>query len=386
MTRHRLAGALTAAILGLALAGCTEASPEPTPTASRVAEPTPSADPVVSGPTPRVDATCDDVIDTAALQAFVGERVQPLTAVPAAERFTPDAAAVEQLGALTCRWTNGLDGSYHTGPHPDGQVVELSILPEGLEAAAAYVDVYQSADPTYGEHVQGPRCVADIGYCELAGVIGSAWVELRMDGIVPDAGEGELLAGFRDIVDPLVAAVAVMTPRERWEAEPPSAIRDADCETLTPTDEIAALTAIADLRVGPQWDGPRIGQYWYSAEQVGAMRCSLAISNSDAVVGQIGILPGGAWGVERYADAWIDEGGTAMEIAGVDEGDAIARCTDAASPCIVDVAVDGDWVRVLAYPAPGTEPGSAPSIADYEAARAAVAEIAAIVAGRVLAA
>jgi hypothetical protein len=103
MTRHRLTGALTAALLALSLAACTEAAPAPTPTAAPSAEPTPSADPVVAGPTPRFPATCDDIVDTAALQSFVGEGVGELRAVDRGRALAPDVAAIDQLGGAHVR-------------------------------------------------------------------------------------------------------------------------------------------------------------------------------------------------------------------------------------------------------------------------------------------
>ncbi|MBT2498143.1 hypothetical protein J7E25_03460 [Agromyces sp. ISL-38] len=390
MILHRFAAHLTVGLVALSLAGCVASEPKPTPTGAATPAPTPTSDPVAAGPTPRIDATCGDLLDASALQAFVGVSGQPLSAVTAADRLTPDAAAVEQLGALTCRWTNGLEGDPFTAPELSIQEIELSILPEGLDAAIEYVDLYQIADPTYGEHVQGPRCVdpvgsATFGNCELFGVIGQTWIEFHVSGIVAAEGPGEdeLVAGFRGIVDPMVAAVAAMTPRERWVPETSSMIGDSECDALAPTDEIIGITAIPNLRVGLQWDGPHVGQYWYGTQQVGAMRCSLGLSDSDAAVGQIGILPSGIWGFDRYRDAWIDAGGTPVELTGVEAGHAIARCADPARACLLDFTVAGDWVRVLVYPAPSSGSDGGPPAGYFVSARAAVSEIASLVAGRI---
>ena len=117
----------------------------------------------------------------------MGLVASPLAVATPADRLTPDRAAGEQLGALTCTWTNGLRVNPFPGPDVDGQSITLSILPEGIDDAIAYVDLYQIADPTYGDYTKGPRCLGpadgmDGGYCELFGVIGQTWVELTVDG------------------------------------------------------------------------------------------------------------------------------------------------------------------------------------------------------------
>jgi hypothetical protein len=228
----------------------------------------------------------------------------------------------------------------------------------------------------------------DLGYCELFGVIGQTWVELTMNGIVvtPETSAADLVAGFRVVVDPMISKLAVVTPRERWHPATPTTIGPVDCEVLTPTAEIVGVTAIPELRVGPQWDGPRVGQYWYSLTETGAGRCSLAMSYSDASLGQIGILPAGAWGFERFADSWIESGGTPITVGGVEDGEAIARCDDDARDCIIDLSVAGNWIRVTAYPAPSPEHEHGAPASYYESARAGAEQIAAIVAQRVAAA
>ncbi|WP_448005608.1 hypothetical protein [Agromyces bauzanensis] len=326
-------------------------------------------------------------MDAAALQEFLGVIVNPLELDALADLLAPDSAAVVQLGALSCTWTNGLPHNPFPNDEPDRQLVRLSILPEGLEQAVAYVDTYDSRDPTYGEHVQGPRCLGpvegvDTGYCELFGVIGQTWVELTVEGIdvEADTSAEDLVAGFRSVFDPMVSTLAATTARERWSPTTPSSNVPVDCDVLTPTAEIVAVTAVSELRVGPQWDGPRVGQYWYGLNTTGAARCSLAIATSDASLGQIGILPSGAWGFSRFAKSWLDSGGTPVSLTEVDGAEAIARCDDDTSDCIIDFTVAGDWGRVTVYPEPpaGAD-GGLPAVW-FETTRAAALDIAAIVA------
>src|SRR5215207_6767219 len=242
MARHRPSPTLIVVLLAVvALAGCTAPAPEPTPTPMSPSTTAPAPEPVDVGPTPRIDVTCDDVVDPVMLQAFVGMNTQPLTLVDPADRVAPDTAANEQLGALSCTWTNGLSGSPFMGPDPDAQTVTLQILPEGIDAAIEYVDLYQIADPTYGDHVQGPRCLGpadgmDPAFCELYGVIGQTWVELTVLGIVAstDVTAADLVSAFRTVIDPMVVSIGSMTPRERWTSFAPSDLADADCDALAP--------------------------------------------------------------------------------------------------------------------------------------------------------
>lgn len=391
MSRHRPLVVVGSVLLAVALAGCV--APTPVPSPAPTLDPTPPAttDPEPAGPTPRIDASCENVIDLAALREFVGAGTQQLEAVAPAERLSPDAASIDQLGALACQWSNGLQGVASTGPDPDLQDVRLSILPEGLDAAIAYVDLYQIADPTYGDHVQGPRCMAPSslgggrGFCELYGVIGETWVELHVGGIVADAsaGDADLVAGFRSVIDPMVATIGAMIPRERWVPTEPSAIAESDCETLAPTDAIIGVTGISNLIVVPHWDGPRVGQYWYSTGAVGALACSLGVADSESSVGQVAILPSGSWGFDRFADAWRADGGSTTTVPGAVDGAAISRCGDPADACTLDFVVESDWVRVVVPPTPAADMQFGIPASSYASARAAVDEIAEIVAERI---
>ncbi|WP_136709976.1 hypothetical protein [Agromyces sp. H66] len=375
--------ALTAAVT---LSGCIATTP--TETGTPAATPTTSAGPAIAeGPEPRIGADCDDIVDAAALQEFLGVIVTPLAPEAPADLLGPDTAAVVQLGALSCTWTNGLPHNPYPNDEPDRQLVRLSILPEGLDQAVAYVDTYDSRDPTYGEGVQGPRCLGPMegvntGYCELFGVIGQTWVELVVEGVVVDADTTaeDLVEGFRTVFDPMVSTLETTTALERWSPATPSSNIPVDCDVLTPTAEIAAVTAVPELRVGPQWDGPRVGQYWYGLNTTGAARCSLAIATSDASLGQIGILPSGAWGFSRFAESWLVSGGTSVTLPEVDGAEAIARCDDAVSDCVIDFAVAGDWGRVTVYPQSPAGVDAGRPAGSIDSARAAAVDIAAIVA------
>lgn len=337
------------------------------------------------GPTPRIGSTCDDLIHTGGLLAFMGDAGNPAVgpvgqiADPSGSVMTAaDRAAAEQLGALTCTWSNGVDPMLDSTHR---QAVFLSVLPEGFDEAVRYVETYRSADPTYGPNVHGPRCVAASGHCELFGIIGSTWIELHADGIV-SAGmsDEQLRSAFLEITDPLVESLSAVSISDRWVPTSPSPSAASDCATLAPTESIAPLTGVPELIVGEWWDGPKVGQYHYAKGQVGAHRCALQFPMSDATLGSIGILPNGAWAVERYSGGWATAGGQEVALPPASEGTALLRCGDAKADCRLDFTVGSDWVSIIVPPARADGYLGQES---FETTRANILEIAIVVAERI---
>ncbi|RXZ47138.1 hypothetical protein [Agromyces binzhouensis] len=332
-----------------------------------------------SRPTSRLGVTCEQVVVAEDLLAFLGDVGSPVTGPASDPSRMADAAALEQLGALTCTWSNGADPSL---PDTGGQDATLTVLPEGLAAAAEYVELYQSADPTYGPAVQGPRCVANpMGFCELVGVIGSTWVEFRVRGAHAESlSDDELRTRFLSLTDPLVRVLSAVEPAPRWDPGAASPVAAASCDDLAPAPDLAAVIGEPDLDTGARWDGPRVGQYAYAADQTGAVRCHVGFASSDATFAQVGVLPNGAWGVDRYRDGWLADGGEVIAFDAATDGTAVLRCADDSRSCRFDAVVSGDWVSVSASPVRG---GEYEPTAQIEASRAHIVDIAAIVAQRV---
>jgi hypothetical protein len=144
-----VATALTLAGCGTPILGQATSPPTTAP---------PAAEPVDAVPTPRVDATCDDLLSTPALQEFVGEGTRPLELVDESARSTPDGLALRQLGSLECVWTTapGPLPLYNDAPNSERRVI-LTVLPEGPEAAQRYVDEYSvvSGPSDYGPGIPG---------------------------------------------------------------------------------------------------------------------------------------------------------------------------------------------------------------------------------------
>ncbi|WP_308799068.1 hypothetical protein [Agromyces silvae] len=376
-----------AVAFGVTLTGCTptDAPPSASP-AVPSASPTP--EPVLDpGPVPRIDADCEQLVALPALQSFVGDAGAPLVMLHEPERLTPDEAAVLQLGGLVCDWASHTD-PVSSVPSEGAQRVRLRVMPEGLEHAAEYVATYQIADPTYGEHVQGPRCIApdagrSSGYCELIGAIGPTWVELQVSGIAAASGstDASLRDAFRaSIADRLVAELQAMTaPRPRWS---PTAVGRADsCENALSTEQVAALTGFPDVWFGVSWDGPRLGQYSYATDETGAKRCSIhPIAQADATFGAVFLLPGGSWAFDRYRDTWLASGGMPQPVTGLTPDEAVLRCADEAAECRLDLSLEGDWVAIVFPPVPdesvSDESVSSVSELDLAAARASIVPLA----------
>ncbi|HEU0182212.1 MAG TPA: hypothetical protein VFR16_08470, partial [Agromyces mariniharenae] len=323
----RIVGAVVAAVLALGLGSAgaafafgilpqTSTEPEPASIAGPAATAPPARTfpvetappaPVDPGPTPRIGLTCDDLLETSALAAFMGDAGRPAIQLAPGIQAAQVGPAAEQLGALVCTWTSGGER-----PMPDSglQEVSLSVLPEGLDTAARYVEAYRLADPTYGDHVQGPRCVADGGYCELHGTIGSTWVELSAYGIA-SAGltDDEVRASFMAITDRLVDAISAANVAERWSPPSQSATTGATCDDVAPADAIAPLIGVSYLTTGVFEDGPGLGQASYAKREVGAFSCSLRLDSTEASLGFIYVQPSGSWAVTRYSDAWLADDG-----------------------------------------------------------------------------
>ena len=348
-------------------------------------------------PAPRIDATCDDLLSSPALQGFVGEGPSTLVAFDPSTTTAPDVLALQQLGGVDCMWTTAPAPvlPYQVPPRSE-QSVRLRILPEGQEASQEYV-AYATTDAApseYGPGVYGPDCVGADEYsdgyaaCSMAGWIGNVWVDLGVMGIVVQEGErdADLIERFRTVTDPLAATLeATDIVEDRWQAPTPSPSAGRDCDELAPTEAITAATGISGLDVGFRWDGPRAGQYLYALEQTGALRCSLAFAGSDSALGTVSMLPSGRWAFEASLPEWMAAGAQPVELAGLPPGSAVRRCEDPADWCRIDVIVGGDWMQVSVIPSPPYTLDAPIDPASFEAARASVDAIAELVAERMAA-
>lgn len=351
--------------------------PTPSPSLSASAEPVP-----IDAPTPRFAAGCEDLLPTASLQAFLGEGVAPLAAVDLDAVNSPDASAAAQLGARTCEWDDGRPSTAWVGPAADAQSVRLQLLPEGEAEALAYVDLYAGPDipAGYGPGSQGPRCVvfeAD-AFCELHGWIENAWIALALNGIVLEDGDTDasLAAEFTAMTDEMLAVLgAGGVSGEPWT--PPTSTNTIDeCTQLTTAEEITEVTGLPDLWFGLSWDGPRVGQYWYTTTTAGALRCTVGFTASEASYGTVALLPGGDWRYLLERETWLADGGEPAGVAGLAADDSVLRCTDDEAPCVLDLRLDRDWLRISFPTVPPESVTYLPEGVDFAAARASIVELA----------
>ncbi len=384
---RRLALSITVVAFALLMSACT-APPAAAPAPVGTPTPTETAVPAVEGPTPVFDVGCEELVDRAELQAFIGAGVAPIALVTQGQRVAtvyPDVAALDQLGSLACDWIDGQQWASPWGPPPEGrQSVHLSLVPDAEAAAQRYVDTYAATLPVspYGATAQGPRCIGieetmTSGYCELHGWLADAWIEFVVNGIdtTSYASNAELLAAFTTFTDRAIASLDDAEQVAAW-TPPVSPNPVSDCASILTTEDVVELTGITEVYVGPQWDGPRIGQYSYAADTEQAMRCSFNYLEVDGWFGATHVLPEGAWGFTTASPAWLAEGGVQADVEGLEAGDAVIRCTDPADNCTLDMRVAEHWIRVEVMPPPPADVSYVPAGIDFEAARAAVVPIA----------
>lgn len=371
-----------AAIVAL-LAGCAAARPsetaEPTGAATATAAPSPAP---VDAPTPRYPIECGEVLPLETIVAFLGDGIAGVAPVDLGAVEPPDASAGAQLGALDCAWDDGRPADTWTGPAERAQSARLQILPDAEAAALEYVAMYAGpgVPAPYGETALGPQCVVfEVdAYCELHGWLADAWIVLEVEGIVldPEDTEASLAAEFTVIADGVVDAVAGAGEANAAWQSPKSAVDIADCGQLATPEEITAVTGLPGIRFGPNWDGPRIGQYWYTTLTVGALRCSIGFADRDADFGRVAFLPGGDWRYLLERDTWLEDGGAAVAVEGLEPDDAVLRCADATEPCLLDLRLGRDWVRISFPEVPPETVTYLPEGVDFGAARESIVELA----------
>ncbi|HYI33154.1 MAG TPA: hypothetical protein VEX88_06800 [Glaciibacter sp.] len=322
-------------------------------------EPTPSADPPPDAPTPRISAGCDDLVPLDILKTTLTDDV---AFDPERSRArSPEDAALEQLGALTCLWANGAPQAPWDDPDPDYTEAVLHIVPDAESSWARFAAIYgKLADPSpYGENAIGPSCRGaeeDVAPfvshdCDLEALVGAYWVRLSLRGVLGNAAQSneEMSTAARDITDPLMEKLSTEDPPAPPWTPPPSSM--LDCEWLLTGAQAASLTGVEDLTVGQFLDGPKVGQFVHGLETTGAKRCHIMIAGTDVSLGQISFLPAGAWAFRERSDSWISTGGAVpIELDGAGEDEQFTEeCTSAEKDCRIDMLVADDWYQVLTY-------------------------------------
>ncbi len=354
---RQLGSVAVSVLIVTALLGCTWleqpiAGPTETSTPSE-SEPTPGPTPAVDRPTPRISATCAELVPLATIRTTLTEDVEE---IPEEEHFrSPDMMATQQLGALSCMWAN--DDTTIAFPNRGLEYAEavLSIVPDAQASWDRYSATYAPvSDPSpYGPSAIGPYCYgADdptgVHGCQFDGLIGTNWVHLSLTGVAGRSSptNDAMVQHARLLTDVLVTRMGSLgTTPPAWSApaSPPLA-----CETLLTDEQATELTGVPDLYVGHFWDGPRVGQYVHGLEVTAADRCNIGLENSDSTIGEITYLPGGGWAFREFSPSWLATGdATRVNLAGARPGEeSTIECARLEQHCRVDMLTGETWVQV----------------------------------------
>lgn len=347
------------AVIGFAvmLAGCS-GEPASAPPATTSERPQPSvtatAAPVASAPSARLTAGCDELISPETIAAvFTTETtLRPLGYDQSSDG--PVALAVQQLGAVNCVWANGpRRPPWQEGVTEGFSSARLTVVPDGQAPWQEYAATYalaQEAPSPYGEGAFGPRCVPEIGSCFFQALVGTYWADLTVSG-VGSAGMGademdELVTPLTDGLMQTLAAESA--PPAVWVAPEGTEPLPVECTEFLSEAQAEQLSGAGPLRVGVSWDGPRVGQQYYSMSESGAQRCHIHRADSDSGIGHLDYLPGGGWGFDALSAGWLADGSvTSDSVAGLRAEDAaLIRCGVPEESCTVDIRSGGNWIQL----------------------------------------
>jgi hypothetical protein len=347
-----------AALMVVSLLGCVPGSPAGVPSTSNSGQPTPTATAAPERPAPRLTVGCADLVPLDVVRAGLSDDVE---AMPLRSSFrAPDEMASLQLGGLRCVWANGPRAFPWEDPVAGFAEAVVNVIPAAEDVWARYAPTSPPEPSPYGNNANGPFCTGaesrqsgTVSHaCEFDALVGSYWINVSLTGVAGNAAASneEVLASARQITDPLVATLSrADEPEPQWA--PPQSPPQITCDIVLTDAQAAELTGIADVGVGPFWDGPMVGQFSYALEETGANRCHLLVLGPEAGVGQVTYLPGGGWAFRELSPSWVEAGdATLIELAGAEAGEEFTEeCERADRDCRVDMLVGENWIQVTAY-------------------------------------
>lgn len=329
----------------VALTACTPPGPEPTPTpTSPSASPTPSATPAaISAPAPLFDVDCGDLASEATLADALGAGVtsiDPAQSMMGAYPAISPTYAVRSLGGITCEWSNGEPQSDTTGYNPAYVGSRVLVLPNATSQWDRYLSYY-------GPDAEGDLCSAYEGplHCTTDRLTGSTWVQVTTVGATSEAAASALGA---EVVATIAGAGAGAAP---WTPPAGTATLPADCPGVIPDDAVQAA-----LGLGVAVQASTGGGGWSleagARENWGGPHCYWAFLDSDAGVGSLSTLPGGAWAwAEAREFLTLPSTPEAVTVAGLSAGDeAWLRCAAGDDYCLVDLVIGGNWIEAYIWP------------------------------------
>lgn len=352
----RISTVLPAALVVFLLGGCVTAAPEAAPPATvKPADLEPSSDPVTpDAPSPRLSATCEDLIPLQALHAEVGADVEAMAEGLYLRR--PDDFALRQAGTLNCFWANKAPRPPWKDPDPNKASAELHVIPDARafwERHDMNLGLIASPDGTFdGEPICfGTDYPAFPSTCSFNALVNSYWVMVEVTGIGDGttASDDDLRVSARRLIEPLMKRIAQETETPPLWSPPAGATQPLSCEGALTDEQVVSITGVPDLWFGHNWDGPGTAPFIVGFEATGADRCHITFTDADSGIGLVTFLPGGAWAFRENLGLWQADGASPLALKNLRQGEqATIQCeVDAEEECYVDIILGEDWVQVL---------------------------------------
>lgn len=297
----------------LALAGC----------AATVEPPVPAGD--GARPAARTEATCDDLAPEGRFDAFFWNRLELVGPDRTDERLggrIPEAWLVRQAGGVACEWM-GPSSVFEPDLADDFEGVSLRLLPATAEDWASSRDDGLDPHVGCGEWICWLDAFAPNGW----------WLELTAVGM-PEESEYPVTAAFEQIL----AVVIELPPPTPLEPPHSGDAVSSVCDQQIDPARVALATEVDAVAVHRE-DGIELADVALSA--VGGSTCRWETARG-AHLAEVRVLPGGAWAMREAAaaDPTTDE----VVVRG-HESPGVLR--DAGFGLTLDIAIDGDWVRIV---------------------------------------
>jgi hypothetical protein len=283
---------VVAALTALLLAGCAtpavDAEPTPPPAS---ATPVPTA--AAAGPTVRVPLGCEDLADSAELEALAGSALSPV------DPFVDGAASLVrsadlQYGALDCAWS--------TGPLDYDQAmpsVVVTVVPDvTADRWAEFLPMVNHPDSITGGY--GPdsfvSCTPDgaPSGCSLHNFLHGYWLSVAVSSPTPDVNQVSVAPLFARATAAVLGAAAA---GPHWVSASGASVRTGELDTA------AARTALGADSLEYAVDGitPQIGARWLPAVETGMTRGAYianGLPSGASLNFYLEVLPSGAWALD----------------------------------------------------------------------------------------
>ena len=291
-------------------------------------------------PTPFLDITCGDILDSSALSELFPTAVelQPfVTNNELALNTGPISYALQQLGGIECEWSNGQPARDEVQTaNPEYVGATLRVFPDAAEGWQAWAK---------GRELTGDRWVGCAGdsHCEIDALTGSTWVELTTGGAADAQATGAAM-------DTVLAAIDSAAPSEAQWSPPAGTVELAnDCEQFFSAADVQSLLGM-DTEIfldGRDGGDSLLAQSWRAA---GVSGCPWIVSELTGLGGVHSWLEGGDWAFDVERERRTAQP-TELAVSGLEEGDsAWVDCAAADRACTLDVIVAHDWIQVELTP------------------------------------